>query len=319
MNNRGRHRPRAGGRPRRHRPGQERPITGTVGSPERRLFSALDRRWKDFLKQRRICQAGFSEPAVHDLRVAIRRLVAALDLLTTIADPDQLAIPRQHLKSLLKRMGQLRDTQVQILSAKKLVPQFRFLEVFSTVLLLRERRELNRVVRRLEKLRTGGMQQTIFTVSRGVEGSMRDPSAMIAVRTALQGSLGTAFLKLVRLRRGIVISDPLTIHRFRIAFKRFRYATEILRPDTEESHHKAMNDFQTRMGTIRDLEVLMGNIRQFGVGSPVRPGTRRRVIPAVSLAIIHRRLQRRHSVLVRRFIQSVNEFQRFYVPATTSS
>lgn len=63
----------------------------------------------------------------------------------------------------------------------------------------------------------------------------------------------------------------------------------------------------------------MGNIRQFGVGSPVRPGTRRRVIPAVSLAIIHRRLQRRHSVLVRRFIQSVNEFQRFYVPATTSS
>ena len=216
-------------------------------------------------------------------------------------------------------MSQLRDTQVQILAVKKLLPQFRVLEVFSTVLLLRERRERNRVVRRLEKLRPGGMQQSIFTASRVMEGSMLNPSARIAVRNALQGSLGAAFLRLVRLRTAIMPSDPATIHRFRIAFKRFRYATEILLPGTESSHHKAMNDFQTRMGNIRDLEVLTAHIKAFGLRGPVRQGVRRRVIPSIRLAMIQRRLQRRHYYLVQSFMRSVDEFHRFYAPVTMTS
>lgn len=289
--------------------------------PSNHLLGSLTNRWKEFLKQLRYCRAGLTEPAVHDLRVAIRRLVAAVDLLSTIFPTEQLITARQHLKRLLKHVSPLRDTQVQRVAVKKLSQEFPDLESFSTVLLLREQRGLNRISRRLGRLPARSIQRALFTTARSLERSMRDPAVKEAVRLSLQGALAAAFIRLVELRRKIDPSDPTTIHRLRVAFKKFRYTTEILRPDIEKAHHKAMNDYQTSLGDIRDRELLVESIEGFRARSSLRPrpGMPGQIIPAGNLVRIQRRLRRQHSVLVRKFIRSVDGFYRFYSPGTETS
>ena len=284
------------------------------------LLEMLAGRWKEFLAQLRHCRAEFTEPSVHDLRVAIRRLVAAVDLLAMLSPPEQFISARVHLKGLLKRMSPLRDTQVQMLAVKKLSQEYPGLAVFSTVLLLREQRNLGRVSRRLVIFPIRNMQQSLFSAARGLERSMRNPSVKMAVRLSLQGSLASAFLRVVELSRRVDASDPTTIHRLRVAFKKFRYATEILRPDLEKAHHKALNDYQTRMGDLHDMEVLMESIEGLRVRTSSRPqpGMSGRPIPAADLARILRRLRRQHSLLVRQFISSLDGLYRFYPPGTGS-
>lgn len=45
------------------------------------LLEALETRWKKFRAEVKTCRRDFSEKAVHDLRVATRRLLAVFDLL----------------------------------------------------------------------------------------------------------------------------------------------------------------------------------------------------------------------------------------------
>ncbi|HEX2698114.1 MAG TPA: hypothetical protein VHM28_10430, partial [Anaerolineales bacterium] len=42
------------------------------------LLTSLDERWKTYRAQVKTCRKEFSEEAVHDLRVAARRLLAVL-------------------------------------------------------------------------------------------------------------------------------------------------------------------------------------------------------------------------------------------------
>jgi CHAD domain-containing protein len=61
------------------------------------------------------CQKKYSEAAVHDLRVATRRLISTLDLLSELRPDDDLRQTRRKLKKTLDLFSPLRDVQVQLL------------------------------------------------------------------------------------------------------------------------------------------------------------------------------------------------------------
>lgn len=299
--------------------------------PEELLLDALRARWKVFLTQLGRCRERCSEPAVHDLRVATRRCIAAIDLLGTAS--FQVGKTRQQLKRLLKSMGPLRDTQVQILLLQKLIKEFPELEPLSTILRVREQRSLKRISNRITSLQTRILQQRINAGVRGFEKSMRRSAVRPALALTLQGSLAAEFIRVVELRQGLNRLDPATIHKMRVAFKKFRYAIEILRPDTETRLHDEMNAFQTRMGDIHDLEVLRASVRRFAerlpglrqqitaqlAGNVLRkPSLRARSPKQLSsssrnLAKVERRLRQRYATLVGKFMASANEVYRFYV------
>ncbi len=326
-------RPRAGGailvKSRRMRGAVRRPR-----APEELLVDALRIRWRVFLSQLGQCRKRCSEPAVHDLRVATRRCIAALDLLATVS--FQVGKTRQQLKRLLKSMGPLRDTQVQISLLQKLTKDFPELELLSTVLLLREQRALKRISNRIASLHTRLLQQRINAGVRGFEKLMRRPAVRPALALTLQGSLAAEFIRVVELRQGLNRLDPATIHSMRVAFKKFRYAIEILRPDMEARLHVEMNAFQTRMGDIHDLEVLRASIRQFTARVPrsprriaapqagrtlrkstLRAESLRRLSPrSLDLARVERRLRERYASLVRKLMASADEVYRFYEAKT---
>jgi CHAD domain-containing protein len=87
-----------------------------------------------------------------------------------------------------------------------------------------------------------------------------------------------------------------------VAFKKFRYATEILRPASDKDVHRAMNAFQTRMGYLHDLEVLLENVRTYAE----QQSQQHRFLP------VQEELQRRLDEEREIFMKSANGFQRFF-------
>jgi CHAD domain-containing protein len=294
---------------------------------EHLLLHALGTRWKIFLGKFGRCNRRCSEPAVHGLRVATRRLIVAIDLLARVSPWPQAGRARQQLKRLLESMGPLRDTQVQILLLRELRSEFPELGPLSTIMLLQEQRNLKRIAVRMERVQITVLRLIINAGIADLKRLMRRSPLRPVLGVALRGALATSYLRIIQLRQQLDRFNPASIHHMRIAFKKFRYATEVLRPDMEARFHDEMNALQTMMGDIHDLEVLRSSVKRFAVRSrslkkptavrnPVRGSGRQakpsaRKPPSIDLIKIDRRLQRRYATLVRRFIESANEIYRF--------
>src|SRR5512135_1868694 len=80
------------------------------------LLDPFNQRWENYRAQVFACRAEFSEPAVHDLRVAARRLLAVLEIVQGVAPQRRIRKLRQELKSHLDGFDSLRDTQVMLIS-----------------------------------------------------------------------------------------------------------------------------------------------------------------------------------------------------------
>lgn len=299
------------------------------------LLAALRTRWRVLLKQLGRCRRRCPEPAVHDLRVATRRCMAAIDLLMSVPVSPGAGKARQQLKKLLKFMGPLRDTQVQILLVRKEMDRFPELEPLLTILLLREQRYLKRISSRMGTVQLRVLRQGISSGMKDLQRLMRMSAIRPVLGLALQGALGGEFIQVVELRHHLNRLDPATIHRMRVAFKRFRYAIEILRPDIEARVHDEMNAFQTRMGDIHDLEVLHSSVERLAGRAMLRQrarsatqvthsnasqaGARRQsLLAGADLAMVGRRLQRRSAMLAGKFIATADEVYGFYRPETVS-
>jgi CHAD domain-containing protein len=158
-------------------------------------------------------------------------------------------------KNQLDGFDDLRDTQVvlaEISETIKELPQLRnvqdHLERVERGLLKRLRREiknldLKEVIRRIRKTREKLKEQ--------VNDDLAEPIIQ---------SVDDAFLVTRQWHDQIDPSRPATIHRVRIDFKTFRYMVEIVYPLLDgfpEENLKLMNDHQSMMGEIQDLEVIM--------------------------------------------------------------
>jgi CHAD domain-containing protein len=92
--------------------------------------------------------------------------------------------------------------------------------------------------------------------------------------------------------------EPDTIHRTRIAFKKFRYLVEILRPmlnDLGEEHLRRLRLFQTLMGEIQDIEMFEKAITGFIRDDPGRIKQFRQ---------IRAELKKRHSELISHYAEA---------------
>jgi CHAD domain-containing protein len=273
------------------------------------LDLALRTRWRVFLQQIRRCRRRCSEPAVHDLRVATRRLIAALDLLQTIALSGSVEKTHRQFRRVLKTMGPLRDTQVQLLRVKEMLPGFSSLEQFHTVLMLRERRVLKQIAQRLMKVNQIQLRTNFTQCLVHMRRLFRNPQVRGAVDTALVGALAAAYARVASMRNQIGRRDPAAVHKMRVAFKKFRYVSEIVEPGVDRNVRKAMNAYQTTMGDLHDVEVLMENVKTFAAQQPQ---------PAILMSV-QQELDRQLTQKMTDFMKSANGFRSFYSMNTTTN
>jgi CHAD domain-containing protein len=214
-----------------------------------------------YRKRLTCCQEKFSEDAVHELRIETRRILALLDLLEGLHFPESLKKLRKTFKKRLDAFDDLRDTHVQLALLKPLWKQFP------------EAAELKKHLRKCEECLEPKLSKEIRSTKNGrlnrrlkeIEKCLCDWAAgKAAGRTGpAQGLLIAAFRRVFALRRRIRRNKPETIHRTRVAFKRFRYTAELLQPLLPQYTGQLlarMKDFQGAAGDIQDVAVLIARL-----------------------------------------------------------
>jgi CHAD domain-containing protein len=271
------------------------------------VITSLDQRWRKYVKELRRCRNRCSEESVHDLRVATRRLISTLMIVEILLPDSRVQKLQRRLKRLFDAMSPLRDTQVQLLALEKKVEQVPELETLITILKLRERSQMRRIGKRVARIDAAALGAVLRRIKKKLETISASRLKKNVSLTAALGEAAEGFIAIASLRERLRISQPRTVHRMRIAFKKFRYKVEALQPFLRKvtaRQLKAMDKFQTRMGAIQDIEVLSNTVQRFMTqrGASVRS----------PLARYYRELQAQKQQLMRAFIQSSREINSYW-------
>src|SRR5438105_1876788 len=129
-------------------------------TPADQFLSSLDRSWKEFSGAWKKARMDASEKSVHHLRVSTRRLIATLELTRPLARRAEIPELRRGLKKVLKRIGPLRDVQVQLKTLSKL-RQAGVIGEFRQTLERRGRREVKEIRNDLERRRRRRLRQGV--------------------------------------------------------------------------------------------------------------------------------------------------------------
>jgi CHAD domain-containing protein len=200
------------------------------------------------------------EEAVHDLRVALRRMRIVLEVARSTFGRFRSDEVRAALRDLQRATSALRDEEVFLDLVESLQVDDPNVQAW-----LKSRHEHERRLRR--------------TLVRGIEAGALDRArrlveALLAFRVnpsrdrgltkSAQRAVASARRRVERRRMGR-IDDPQALHRLRIAYKRLRYAvemfTEVLPSDLAALAQPASR-LQNRLGAVHDVDVSMGCVQR---------------------------------------------------------
>jgi CHAD domain-containing protein len=169
------------------------------------------------------------------------------------------------LKRHLDTFHDLRDTHVQLLSLKPLRKRYAAVAEFEAYLQKREKRFTRRTQRAVKRIKTRRLGKCVDLWREDITALCAGASAVKAHSLVLNG-LRTAFGKTALLKSRINPVETRTIHRTRVAFKKFRYMVEDVQTlllDLPASLIERMHDYQTLMGTIQDATVILQSLVDF--------------------------------------------------------
>src|ERR1017187_1194330 len=239
------------------------PVPVAVGAI---LAAALDSRWQSYREQIRHCQEEFSEEAVHELRVATRRLLAQFTLLSCVAPSDALEKARRILKRRLVALGDLRDAQVQRRFIEQKAVSFPELVLLRAWLQRREGRLARSARGNVKRSKIRKLERWIAAMIGDLTAQASRSRAQRQLASAVLRAAAQAFAEAVERRRAIDLADMRTIHQTRVAFKRFRYILESLSPGItglSKRQLRALAYYQRKMGIIQDLEVMQACVARY--------------------------------------------------------
>jgi CHAD domain-containing protein len=269
------------------------------------LTGSLKKQWKRYRKALKRCQEDFTEAAVHASRVETRRLLSVLELMGPFLETGQLKKMRAVLKRHMDTFDALRDTQVQVLAVDNLLKRFPELTWFDKHLRRRESRLRRDTRANLCRIKTRRLGKLIDASRAELEQWDQQNSTRPAAEILL-GAVDTAFARTRALQEAIDPGDTATIHRTRVAFKRFRYMVETLAeelPLATQARLKELHGYQTMMGEIQDAEVLGRAFREF-LG--------KKQVEAPSAARIERELTRRRDRRLRFYLRRAGRLKKFW-------
>jgi CHAD domain-containing protein len=227
------------------------------------LLEAIEKGWNEFQVRFKLYRHEASEESVHDLRVASRRLLSVIELLRGVAPHPRLQRLRKYLKDQLNSFDELHDTQVMIVEICEILEELPEAEPFLGYLEKHEKHLLRVAEKKADQLNLGNLKKRIRLIHKDLEKLVEKDE-----------HLNNHLLRVVDDAYSLVLNrmeilDPgqiATIHRLRIAMKKFRYLVEIVYPQVEEypiGTLELMHEFQNVMGDIHDIEILLTTMDEF--------------------------------------------------------
>lgn len=224
------------------------------------LLDALNTRWKKFRAELKTCRNEFSEEAVHDLRVATRRLLALFDLLRAILPRKRVRKVRRILKDQLDELDDLRDTQVLLADVSEFMHEVSALKIFQEQLQKNEKVHLRRTRKSIRSRKEGDLSDRIEKV-REMLAALSDDS----LREQTLAAVDDRFARVLQAYTAMDTENIPSIHKLRVAFKKFRYTVEIVHPllgTFPAENFERMHNYQSMMGDIQDLEVASERLKE---------------------------------------------------------
>jgi len=226
------------------------------------LEQALDKRWQVYSTQLEACRVQASKEAVHDLRVAMRRLLAVIDLFRALQPGPSLQKIRKRIKEQVDHLDELRDTQVILADLVQLQEQLPESKPFINHLQKRERDLLRASGKYVHSIRVGGLNRQINSVM----GSLEKYAETTDLDALIPTVMDDYYARVLHQVSLLDLERAATIHQVRIAFRKFRYMMEIIFPilaDFPQEMLKKLHDYQDRMGHVQDIEILLEYLNEF--------------------------------------------------------
>lgn len=210
----------------------------------------LRKAWND-------ARTRLDEKSIHDLRVATRRMNSALLLLETVLEENGTSKARRLTKRVMKKLGPLRDIQVQVALVRKWKASqnvTRFLEWLEET----EQRQRRRVRDYMGSHRRRQLLQEVKDFQRKAEKRLKKvPQA--SVKTRLAAGIAQQRRNVETARQNGVPTNPDSLHALRIASRKLRYCLEAAGKAVGAPHRSEVEKLrrkQTELGNERDLHLL---------------------------------------------------------------
>jgi CHAD domain-containing protein len=213
---------------------------------------------------------------------------------------------RRGLQRTLRSLSELRDIQVQLLLVRDMLPRHPQLALVRTILLMKQTRCIRRMRARVSRLSITTDAMAVEHLTACIDRAFQDSSRARQRRAAVVATTTLAFARAVQMKELVDRARPASIHRLRVAFKKFRYRAETLQPllpSLTRDRLSAMNAYQTRMGSIQDVDLLLVVVR----GLAAR---RRRGDPPLRPVVLE--LLERRRELIRMFLASSADLYGFW-------
>ena len=231
----------------------------------RHLEDSLKAAGKRYRRQMERCRDKFSETAVHDLRVEIRRLLALVEMIGIFVPARRRKKAARLLKAQFDVFDDLRDTQAQALRVRAMARRQAGARRYQDHLCRHERRGIRKAAKAIGEFHLARARKLVEDF-RAELRSRRKQGLENEDWARLWQSVRGAYAKTAVFNQAISRADTRTIHRTRIAFKKYRYMIEALAPllrGASPTRLRALHAHQTLMGDVQDLEVLITGVDNF--------------------------------------------------------
>jgi len=226
--------------------------------PDHPLSEVLLRRWGSLLRIRHACLENGSAEEIHDLRVASRRMRAALKLADVVVPCKSISRLNVSVRKLTRKSGHIRNMDEFIQFLKELSEGdtrcFDLLIDSLTHQRCAESDSLNKVLRRFDAdWLSRRMQRVMQRMDNGNRQCMQ----------SLLSSAGIECFRNVQLYLTFLLDRDAAEarHALRIAIKRWRYLVEIAAEVSGADYGPLLNDlkvYQGLLGRLNDLTVFQG-------------------------------------------------------------
>jgi len=229
------------------------------------LADSLHRNWRRYLKRHMRCMKELTKRTVHRSRVQTRRLFTQLELLKGFVPAKELKEARRTLKRHHKLFRDIRDAHVQIALVDDVRGELPVAAAFGAWLRKRETRASRKARGAIKRVKTKRLKGRIAAFEKELRERSKGASQGRDLQE-LRDAIAQAFERVKDRERGVDAADPATIHRARVALKRYFYIVEALpaaMSGMSEQRRRAMQKCISRMGKIQDVEVLIAALQSF--------------------------------------------------------
>jgi CHAD domain-containing protein len=197
----------------------------------------------------------------------------------------------------------LRDTQVQIIFIRRLIVNHPILERFLALLLYNENETVNKMYRKLSELDFEEIEGLAVFYRLDIKNKLTDDEF---IKRTIKETLETYYQNICGLIEQIDRDNPATIHKLRLAFKKFRYTIEALEPIINVTKHdlKVLHAFQTVMGKIQDNCIIHRNLSSH-IENQI-------IIPKVRFSPVLNEILRQRELLINSFMNRINIISNFW-------